>query len=91
MFWQTPWIWLHDDLEVIVIGFSMRPDDFHTRAFLYPQLVHGSQDGSLSVKVVDFAPNRRKQKEIEGRFAGVKNCQFFFGGFCEQALDFIAA
>lgn len=88
-FWQTPWIWLHDDLEIIIIGFSMRPDDFHSRAFLYPQLVSGSRNGSLRVKVVDLAQTNEEQKKIRERFAGVENCQFFFDGFCERALEFI--
>ena len=62
--WQTPWIYLQDQLEVIVIGFSMRPDDFHSRAFIYPQLVHGSRNGDLKVKVIDFAQDEPKKKEI---------------------------
>lgn len=87
--WQTPWAWLRDKLEIVLIGFSMRPDDFHSRAFLYPQLVSGSRNGSLSVKVVDLAQSHEEQKKIRERFAGVENCQFFFDGFCDRALDFI--
>ena len=82
-------MFLQDDLEVVLIGFSMRPDDFHTRAFIYPQLVQGSQSGSLSVKVVDYAADKHHQKEIRKRFEGVKNCKFFFDGFSDSALDFI--
>jgi hypothetical protein len=89
MFWQTPWMFLQDKLEVVLIGFSMRPDDFHTRAFIYPQLVEGSRSGSLSVKVVDYAKGNRQKKKIKERFAGVKNCKFFFDGFSGKALDFI--
>jgi len=89
LFWRSPWIWLDDKLDVIFIGFSMRPDDFHARALFYPQLVRGSRNGSLSVKVIDFASTRHKRSEIKARFAGVKNCQFFFDGFCDRALEFI--
>lgn len=89
--WQTPWIYLQDKLEVIVIGFSMRPEDFHSRAFIYPQLVYGSRNGDLKVKVIDLAQDEPKKKEIRDRFLGVEDCQFFFGGFSQEALEFIAA
>jgi hypothetical protein len=89
MFWQTPWMFLQDKLEVILIGFSMRPDDYHSRAFIYPQLVQGSRSGTLSVKVVDYATSKLLKETIKKRFAGVKNCKYFFDGFSDRALDFI--
>lgn len=89
--WQAPWIFLQDNLEVIVIGFSMRPDDFHSRAFLYPQIVRGTRLGYLKVKVVDLASNETQRQAIVERFAGVNGCKFFFGGFSNEALDFIEA
>ena len=89
--WQTPWMYLQDELEVVIIGFSMRPDDFHTRAFIYPQLVHGSRSGHLSVKVIDYAINEEQQRGIRDRYAGVENCKFWFKGFSECALQFVEA
>lgn len=87
--WQLPWNFLQDELEVIVIGFSMRPDDFHSRAFLYPQLVHGTRKGYLRVKVVDLAEDETQRSQVIQRFSGVEGCQFFFSGFSNDALDFI--
>lgn len=89
--WQRPWIFLQDELEVIVIGFSMRPDDFHSRAFIYPQLVHGTREGYLRVKVIDLAQDELQQKVVKRRFAGVEGCQFYLSGFSDDALDFIEA
>ena len=87
--WTTPWIFLQDELEIIIIGFSMRQDDYHSRAFIYPQLVQGTRDGSLKVKVVDIAANGKEEGEITERFQGVENISYFFEGFGEQAIDFI--
>jgi hypothetical protein len=87
--WQLPWLWLEDALEIIIIGYSIRPDDYHSRAFMYPQLVRGSRAGALRVKVVDHADTPEKRREVEQRFAGVQGCRFCFDGFSEQALDFI--
>jgi hypothetical protein len=86
--WQLPWLFLQDKLEVLVIGYSMRPDDFHSRAFLHPQLVDGSRRGDLTVKVIDYALTATQKDAIRARYAGIKNCQFYFGGFSDGALDF---
>lgn len=71
----------------------MRPDDYHSRAFIYPQLVAGSRKGHLSVKVIDFAEDKDEQKknEIRKRYIGVKNCKFWFNGFNNNVCDFINA
>jgi hypothetical protein len=87
--WKLPWLQLHNDLEVVIIGYSMREDDFHSRAFLYPQLVAGSRRGDLAVKVIDLADDRSTRADIENRYAGVENAKFFFSGFGEEALRFI--
>lgn len=87
--WRYPWMFLQDKLEVIIIGFSMRPDDYHSRAFIYPQLVQGSRDGNLRVKVIDYAVDSEKKNTIKKRFAGVENIEFWFEGFNKNSLDFI--
>jgi hypothetical protein len=87
--WQLPWTWLDDDLEVVVIGYSIRPDDYHSRALIYPRLVRGSRAGRLRVKVIDTARSREDREKIEQRFAGVEGCRFCFDGFSAQAVDFI--
>lgn len=87
--WTTPWIFLQDELEIVIIGFSMRHDDYHSRAFIYPQLVQGTRDGALKVKVIDFAASNDEEKNIMARFEGVENISYFFQGFSEKAIDFI--
>jgi len=87
--WQLPWLWLEDDLEVVIVGYSIRPDDYHSRAFIYPRLVRGSRSGALRVKVIDRADNEAGRDEVRSRFAGVRDCEFFFGGFSKEAVDFI--
>lgn len=72
----------------------MRPDDYHSRAFIYPELVHGSQSGKIKVKVIDYINeddpgSNKKIKQIKAKYEGVKNVEFWFGGFTEQALKFI--
>ena len=89
--WQLPWIYLQDELQVSVIGFSMRSDDFHSRAFLYPQFVQGTRDRSLTVKVVDLAADDSQRHMVAQRFHGVENCQFHYSGFSSDALRFLAA
>ncbi len=88
-YWKYPWMLLQDNLEVIVIGFSMRPDDYHSRAFIYPQLVDGSRNKRLKVKVIDHATDDRKREEVRARFEGVDNIEFWFDGFNEGAINFI--
>jgi hypothetical protein len=88
-FWKYPWMLLQDNLEIIIIGFSMRPDDYHSRSFIYPQLVQGSRDGSLKVKVIDYATDEKKRDEIRERYEGVEHVKFWFDGFNEGAIDFI--
>lgn len=87
--WETPTRYLDDDLEVIVIGYSMRPDDYHARSFIYPKIVNETRRGTMSVKVVDYAQTESKRSEIRNRFKGVKNCKFWFNGFNKESLDFI--
>lgn len=87
--WEEPGRYLHDELEVIIIGYSLRPDDYHARSFIYPRLVRGSEWGELKVKVIDFATTKDQENDIKARFNGVKDCKFFFGGFNDKALDFI--
>lgn len=87
--WQIPWMYLQDDLQINVIGFSMRPDDFHSRAFLYPQLVQGSRTGSLTVNVVDLAADDRQREQVANRFNGVENCKFYYDGFSADAIAFL--
>jgi hypothetical protein len=87
--WQLPWLWLEDDLEVVIVGYSIRPDDYHSRAFIYPRLVRGSRSGALRVKVIDRADNEAERDQVRSRFAGVRDCEFFFGGFSKEAVDFI--
>jgi hypothetical protein len=87
--WETPVRYLNDNLEIVIIGYSLRPDDFHSRSFIYPELVHQSRRGCLKVKVVDFAESKKKEKEIKERFKGVENCKFWFNGFSQEALNFI--
>lgn len=87
--WQLPWDWLDDRLDVQVIGYSIRPDDYHSRALLYPRLVRGSRRGRLRVTVVDVARDPPARDEIVRRFAGVQGCRFWLGGFSPPALDFL--
>ncbi len=87
--WSAPERFFHDKLDIIIIGFSMRPDDHHSRAFIYPQLVAGSREGNLRIKVIDFANNEEKKKEIRARYIGVENCQFWYDGFNENVWEFI--
>lgn len=86
--WQLPWLWLEDELEIVVIGYSIRPDDYHSRAFMYPRLVRGSRNG-MRVKVVDHADSDAKRQEVQQRFAGVHGCRFCYEGFSGKALEFI--
>jgi hypothetical protein len=87
--WVMPWRFLQNKLEIIIIGYSMRFDDYHSRAFIYPQLVHGSRSGDLSVKVIDYAKDNSEKDKIKTRFEGVENIKYFFDGFNEKALEFI--
>jgi pimeloyl-ACP methyl ester carboxylesterase len=88
--WQLPWLWLEDDLEITIIGYSIRPDDYQSRAFIYPRLVRGSRCGALRVKVIDKADTQAARGEVRERFAGVSNCEFCFEGFSKEAVEFIA-
>jgi hypothetical protein len=85
--WSSPWAYFYDDLEIIIIGFSLRPDDYHSRAVIYPNLVQGSKCGSLKVKVVDFARSEEEKIAIKKRYEGVENCQFWFEGFNEHVFE----
>lgn len=85
--WKYLWSCLQDDLEVIIIGFSLRPDDYHSRAIFYPQLVYDSKAGRLKVKVLDYAQDEDTQKNIRARYEGVENCQFWFDGFNEKVFE----
>ncbi len=89
--WQVPWMYLQDRLDIVFIGYSMRPDDWHARGLFYPQLVAGTRSGSLRVTVVDLAETEDQKRAIRDRFVGVENCRFFFDGFSEGAMEFINA
>ena len=89
--WGLLYMFFQSELEVVIIGFSMRDDDYHSRAIIYPQLVQGSQQGDLSVKVVSFARSSEEKEEIKNKFAGIKNCNFFFDGFSNKAIEFITS
>jgi hypothetical protein len=62
---------------------GVRPDDYHSRALIYPRLVHGAREGRLKVKLVAMRPARASSRR---RFDG---CRFCFEGFSPQALEFI--
>lgn len=87
--WTALYMFFQNELEVVIIGFSMREDDYHTRAIIYPQLVQGSQQGNLRVKVVNLARSSDEKEAIKSKFSGVKNCSFFFEGFSDKAIEFI--
>ncbi|MEQ9299723.1 MAG: hypothetical protein RIF33_14215 [Cyclobacteriaceae bacterium] len=87
--WSTPWIYLQDELEIIIIGFSMREDDFHTRAFIYPQLYHGAKNNHINIKVIDFASDQKQQNSIKRKFKGIRNIEFSFDGFNEETLNWL--
>lgn len=86
--WQMLYLYLQNELTVYFIGFSMRPDDYHTHAILYPQLVHGAKAGYIRVKVVDYAATAEQQTIVKQRFRGIPGTEFWFKGFAEAALDF---
>jgi len=88
--WGLLYMFFQNELDVIIIGLSMRDDDYHSRAIIYPQLVQGSQQGDLRVKVINLARSCEDEKVIKSKFAGVKNCNFFFDGFTDKAIEFIA-
>lgn len=87
--WQEPWWELQNHSEVVVIGYSIRPDDYHSRAVLYPRLVRHAREATLRIKVVDCAATPEAQALVRERYAGVEGCRFWFEGFSPQALDFI--
>lgn len=87
--WQLPWAGLQDGWDVAVIGYSLRPDDFHSRAVLYPPLVRQSRRGALRVKVVDSAATAQQRDQVRARYAGVEGCAFFDHGFTPEAVDFV--
>ncbi|MEO6039589.1 MAG: SIR2 family protein [Saprospiraceae bacterium] len=61
--WETPNRYLDGDIEVIVIGYSLRPDDFHSRSFIYPLLVNRSRKGSVKVRLlISQKMKQRKRK-----------------------------
>ena len=88
--WSLLYMFFQGELDVVIIGFSMREDDYHSRAIIYPQLVQGSQAGDLKVKVVTLAKSSHEKENMKSKFAGIENCRFFFDGFSEKAIDFIA-
>ena len=89
--WQMLYLFLQNELEVYIIGFSMRPDDYHTHAIIYPQLARGAAEGRIKVKVVDLASCPTKKRDIRERFAHIPNCKFCFKGFEEECLDFLSS
>lgn len=87
--WQMLYLFLQNELTVYFIGFSMRPDDYHTHAILYPQLAYGAKEGYIRVKVVDLVSTEDKKSAIRNRFRSVPGTEFWFDGFTENALDFV--
>lgn len=87
--WESPWYLLQDETEIIIIGLSMREDDYHIRAFIYPQLVQGSRDGYLRIKVIDKAENDNDCRRIKKKYRGIKNVEYYLGGFNSEAIQFI--
>ena len=87
--WIRPWQLIQNDLDVIIIGLSIREDDYHTRAFLYPQLVRGTTHHNLRVKVIDKAAGLRDEEAVKRRFRRVRNVRYRFDGFGEHSLNFI--
>lgn len=86
--WQMLYLFLQNELTVYFIGFSMRPDDFHTHAIIYPQLAHGAKEGYIRVKVVDLASDEVQKSAIKERFKGIPGTEFWFDGFSAGSLDF---
>lgn len=76
-------------LDVQIIGSSIRPGDYHSRALLDPPLVRGARGGRLRVAVVERAPDARTREEIIVRFTDVQGCRFWFDGYSPHALDFL--
>jgi len=89
--WQMIYLWLQNEFTVYIIGFSMRDDDYHTHAIIYPQLVHGAREGYMKVKVVDLAQTPAEEQAIRSRFAHVRNCEFWLDGFSEDCLEFLSS
>lgn len=87
--WTALYMFFQNELEIIVVGFSMREDDYHSRAIIYPQLVQGSKEGYITVKVIDFAKTEIEKNKIKRKFKGIENCKFYFDGFSSESLDFI--
>ncbi|TVR78449.1 MAG: hypothetical protein EA412_08405 [Chitinophagaceae bacterium] len=67
----------------------MRKDDFHTRAFIYPQLVNGTRKNDIKIKVIDLGQNVKQQKRIQKNYKGMKNVEFSFDGFNIDSLKWL--
>ncbi len=89
--WQMLYLYLQNELEVNIIGFSLRPDDYHTHAIIYPQLVDGARKGRIKLRVVDLAQSSDEKMEIKNRFSHIPNCEFWFEGFNEDCLEFLSS
>jgi len=87
--WSLLYMFFQSELEVIIIGYSMRKDDYHTQAIIYPQLVHGSREGYIKVKVIDYARTQDEINLVKNRYAEITNCQFYLNGFCDEAISFL--
>ncbi|MBL7646274.1 MAG: hypothetical protein JNK74_08820 [Candidatus Hydrogenedentes bacterium] len=88
--WQMPYLSFQNRMKVCIIGYSLRPDDFHAHALIYPQLVHGSREGYLDVRVIDFAENKKQEDAVRARYKHVVGCKFWFQGFNDASLDFLS-
>lgn len=91
--WQMLYLFFQNTGDLVVIGYSMRPDDFHSYAMIYPQLVQASKNQGLRIKVIDFAETEEDKEKVRERYRGVpeENISFFFDGWSDSALDFIAS
>ena len=87
--WTMPWALFQNKIDVKIIGFSMRNDDFHTRAFIYPQLFIGSKSNDIIIRVLDYATELIKEDELRAKFKGIENIEFNFGGFNLGTLEWI--
>ncbi len=87
--WTALYMFFQNELEVIIIGYSMRNDDYHSRSIIYPQLVQGSQNGFIKLKVIDLADSQSDKASIRNKYEGIEDCKFFFKGFSNEAIEFI--
>jgi len=87
--WIMPWNILQNKLNVNIIGFSMRDDDYHTRAFIYPQLYIGSSRGDMNIKVIDYAADDKDKVKLKKKYSGISDVRFDFKGFNKATMAWL--